>query len=168
MPNPQAGGPPLVGCPWLLIQYIRSFQHKTHLIKSVIFVCFIFYISALCIWILYFSFIMRGNNYRTSENLVQLPIKIVRTHLKPAHGDITAITAKTLPIKESLLHTKLCDAMKCEQPVSDSKPQSYKQRKNLINNNSSLFILLHFTDSIKINFNLIFILAYTLHPTLPL
>jgi hypothetical protein len=22
--NPQAGGPPLVGCPWLLIQYIRS------------------------------------------------------------------------------------------------------------------------------------------------
>jgi hypothetical protein len=24
MPNPQAGGPPLVGCPWLLIQYICS------------------------------------------------------------------------------------------------------------------------------------------------
>jgi hypothetical protein len=25
MPNPQAGGPPLVGCPRLLIQYIRSY-----------------------------------------------------------------------------------------------------------------------------------------------
>jgi len=24
-PNPQAGGPPLVGCPQLLIQYIRSY-----------------------------------------------------------------------------------------------------------------------------------------------
>ena len=24
-PNPLAGGPPLVGCPWLLIQYIRSY-----------------------------------------------------------------------------------------------------------------------------------------------
>jgi hypothetical protein len=24
-PNPQAGGPPLVGCPRLLIQYIRSY-----------------------------------------------------------------------------------------------------------------------------------------------
>jgi len=25
-PNPQAGGPPLVGCSRLLIQYIRSYQ----------------------------------------------------------------------------------------------------------------------------------------------
>jgi hypothetical protein len=25
-PNPQAGGPPLVGCPRLLIQYIRSYS----------------------------------------------------------------------------------------------------------------------------------------------
>ena len=24
--TPQAGGPPLVGCPWLLIQYIRSYR----------------------------------------------------------------------------------------------------------------------------------------------
>jgi hypothetical protein len=24
-PNPKAGGPPLAGCPWLLIQYIRSY-----------------------------------------------------------------------------------------------------------------------------------------------
>jgi len=24
-PNPQAGGPPLVGCPRLLIQFIRSY-----------------------------------------------------------------------------------------------------------------------------------------------
>ena len=23
--NPQAGGPPFVGCPWLLIQFIRSY-----------------------------------------------------------------------------------------------------------------------------------------------
>ena len=26
-PNPQAGGPPLVGCPRLLIQFIRSYLH---------------------------------------------------------------------------------------------------------------------------------------------
>jgi hypothetical protein len=25
MPNPQPGGPPLVSCPWLLIQYIHSY-----------------------------------------------------------------------------------------------------------------------------------------------
>jgi hypothetical protein len=26
-PNPQAGGPQLVDCPWLLIQFIRSYIH---------------------------------------------------------------------------------------------------------------------------------------------
>jgi hypothetical protein len=40
---------------------------------------------------------IRGNKYHTSEDLVSLLTKIVHTHLKPAHDDLTAIIiAKTL------------------------------------------------------------------------
>jgi hypothetical protein len=34
-PNPQAGGPPLVGCPRLLIQYIRSCPPKLEGVSSI-------------------------------------------------------------------------------------------------------------------------------------
>jgi hypothetical protein len=34
-PNPQAGGPPLVGCPRLLIQYIRSYPPKLEGVSSI-------------------------------------------------------------------------------------------------------------------------------------
>jgi hypothetical protein len=65
---------------------------------------------------------MWGNKYRISEDLVELLTKIVHTDLKPAHGDLTVITAKTLIIQKWCLHAKLCDDMKCEQPVGGSKP----------------------------------------------
>jgi hypothetical protein len=35
MPNPQAGGPPLVGCPRLLIQYIRSYSPYLEAVPSI-------------------------------------------------------------------------------------------------------------------------------------
>jgi hypothetical protein len=35
MPNPQAGGPPLIGCPRLLIQYIRSHLLYLDIITSI-------------------------------------------------------------------------------------------------------------------------------------
>jgi hypothetical protein len=35
MPNPQAGGPPLVGCPRLLIQYIRSYPPYLEAVSSI-------------------------------------------------------------------------------------------------------------------------------------
>jgi hypothetical protein len=35
MPNPLAGGPPLVGCPRLLIQYIRSYAPYLEAISSI-------------------------------------------------------------------------------------------------------------------------------------
>jgi hypothetical protein len=34
-PNPQAGGPPLVGCPRLLIQYIRSYLPYLEVVSSI-------------------------------------------------------------------------------------------------------------------------------------
>jgi hypothetical protein len=34
-PNPQAGGPPLVGCPRLLIQYIRSYPPYLEAVSSI-------------------------------------------------------------------------------------------------------------------------------------
>jgi hypothetical protein len=34
-PNPQAGGPPLVGCPRLLVQYIRSYPPKLEGVSSI-------------------------------------------------------------------------------------------------------------------------------------
>jgi hypothetical protein len=34
-PNPQGGGPPLVGCPRLLIQYIRSYPPYLEAVSSV-------------------------------------------------------------------------------------------------------------------------------------
>jgi hypothetical protein len=36
MPNPQAGGPPLVGCPPLLIQYIRSYTWYLETVSSIL------------------------------------------------------------------------------------------------------------------------------------
>jgi hypothetical protein len=35
MPNPQAGGPPLVGCPRLLIQYIRRYPPYLDAVSSI-------------------------------------------------------------------------------------------------------------------------------------
>jgi hypothetical protein len=35
MPNPQAGGPPLVGCPLLLIQYICSYPPYMEAVSSI-------------------------------------------------------------------------------------------------------------------------------------
>jgi hypothetical protein len=35
MPNPQAGEPPLVGCPRLLIQYIRSYPPYLEAVSSI-------------------------------------------------------------------------------------------------------------------------------------
>jgi hypothetical protein len=34
-PNPQAGGPPLVGCPRLLMQYVRSFPPNLEGVSSI-------------------------------------------------------------------------------------------------------------------------------------
>jgi hypothetical protein len=34
-PNPQAGGPPTVGCPLLLIQYIRSYPPHLEAVSSI-------------------------------------------------------------------------------------------------------------------------------------
>jgi hypothetical protein len=34
-PNPQAGGPPIVGCPRLLIQYIRSYPPYVEAVSSI-------------------------------------------------------------------------------------------------------------------------------------
>ncbi|KAJ4446561.1 hypothetical protein ANN_13258 [Periplaneta americana] len=34
-PNPQAGGPPLIGCPRLLIQYIRSYPPYLEAVSSI-------------------------------------------------------------------------------------------------------------------------------------
>jgi hypothetical protein len=34
-PNPQAGGPPLVGCPRLLIRYIRSYSTYLEAVSSI-------------------------------------------------------------------------------------------------------------------------------------
>jgi hypothetical protein len=36
MPNPQAGGPPHVGCPRLLIQYIRSYPPHLEAVSSIL------------------------------------------------------------------------------------------------------------------------------------
>jgi hypothetical protein len=33
--SPRAGGPPIVGCPWLLIQYIRSFPPYLEGVSSI-------------------------------------------------------------------------------------------------------------------------------------
>jgi hypothetical protein len=35
MPNPKAGGPPLVGCPRLFIQYIRSYPTCLEAVSSI-------------------------------------------------------------------------------------------------------------------------------------
>jgi hypothetical protein len=35
MPNPQVGGTPLVGCPRLLIQYIRSYPKYLEAVSSI-------------------------------------------------------------------------------------------------------------------------------------
>jgi hypothetical protein len=35
LPNPQAGGPPLVGCPQLLIQYIHSYPPYLEAFSSI-------------------------------------------------------------------------------------------------------------------------------------
>jgi hypothetical protein len=35
MLNPQAGGPPIVGCPWLLMQYIRSYPPYLEAVSSI-------------------------------------------------------------------------------------------------------------------------------------
>jgi hypothetical protein len=34
-PNPQGGGPPLIGCPLLLIQYIRSYPPYLEVVSSI-------------------------------------------------------------------------------------------------------------------------------------
>jgi hypothetical protein len=36
MPNPQAGGPPVVGCPRLRIQYIRSYPPCLEAVSSIL------------------------------------------------------------------------------------------------------------------------------------
>jgi hypothetical protein len=34
-PNPKAGGPPVVGCTWLLIQYIRNYPPYREAVSSI-------------------------------------------------------------------------------------------------------------------------------------
>jgi hypothetical protein len=63
-PNPQAGGPPLVGCPWLLIQCIHSYPPYWSLFLHVqpkdapcwgdrdplIMATWLTYIKVVCVW----------------------------------------------------------------------------------------------------------------------